>query len=56
MPVLLCGSGSSEARHWLAAGSRAALIPELGNEGSGIKPVVLGGLFFCIWKSLLAGT
>lgn len=55
MPVLLCNSALSEARHWLAANSRAALIPELGNEGSGIKPVVLGDLFFRLWKSLLAG-
>lgn len=53
--MLLCNSAISEARHWLAANSRAALIPELGNEGSGIKPVVLGDLFFRLWKSLLAG-
>lgn len=43
--VLLCDMGSSEDR--LLAN---AVIPKLANEGSGIKPVVLGSLFFCIWK------
>lgn len=40
--------------HRLAAGRRAALVPELGKGGNGRKSVVLGSFFFCIWKSLLA--